>query len=78
MADPMAITTKLTAKGVDLHILSLGLDTSTATGKLKLVESAIPPLKEGQILLQTLWMSVDPYMRGHMDEGESMRPGSTR
>jgi DNA invertase Pin-like site-specific DNA recombinase len=30
----MAITTKLTAKGVDLHILSMGLDTSTATGKL--------------------------------------------
>jgi DNA invertase Pin-like site-specific DNA recombinase len=34
MADLLAITGKLAAKGVDLHILSMGLDTSTATGKL--------------------------------------------
>ena len=37
----------------------------------RLVENDIPPLAGGEILLQTLWMSLDPYMRGHMDEGES-------
>jgi NADPH-dependent curcumin reductase CurA len=40
----------------------------------RLVEGAIPPLEDGQILLQTLWMSLDPYMRAHMDEGESYAP----
>jgi DNA invertase Pin-like site-specific DNA recombinase len=34
MADLLAITGRLAAKGVDLQILSMGLDTSTATGKL--------------------------------------------
>ncbi len=36
MADLVAITTKLTTKGVDLQVLGMGLDTSTATGKLML------------------------------------------
>ena len=40
----------------------------------RLVESAIPPLENGQVLLQTLWLSLDPYMRAHMDEGESYAP----
>jgi NADPH-dependent curcumin reductase len=40
----------------------------------RLVENDIPPLADGQILLQTLWMSLDPYMRGHMDEGASYAP----
>ena len=36
MADLVGITTKLTTKQVDLQILGMGLDTSTATGKLML------------------------------------------
>lgn len=32
----------------------------------QLVESALPPTSDGQLLVKTLWMSVDPYMRGRM------------
>jgi len=32
----------------------------------RLVEAQIPALASGQILLQTLYLSVDPYMRGRM------------
>ncbi len=32
----------------------------------KLVSEPIPPLKEGQILVRTQYLSVDPYMRGRM------------
>lgn len=31
----------------------------------------IPPLQDGQVLVRNLYMSVDPYMRGRMNEGES-------
>ena len=31
----------------------------------------IPPLKEGEILLRTIYLSLDPYMRGRMNEGKS-------
>ncbi len=33
-----------------------------------------PPLAPGQILVRNTWMSVDPYMRGRMDAGESYIP----
>jgi NADPH-dependent curcumin reductase CurA len=32
----------------------------------ELVEHALPALTDGQLLVRTLWMSVDPYMRGRM------------
>jgi len=32
----------------------------------RLVEAPIPALANGQILLRTLFLSVDPYMRGRM------------
>ncbi|WP_018478228.1 NADP-dependent oxidoreductase [Pontibacter roseus] len=34
-------------------------------------EERLPPLEEGQVLLKALYISVDPYMRGRMSEGES-------
>ncbi|WP_424535859.1 NADP-dependent oxidoreductase [Sphaerisporangium viridialbum] len=40
----------------------------------ELVELELPPLREGQILVRDLYMSVDPYMRGRMNEGESYVP----
>jgi NADPH-dependent curcumin reductase CurA len=33
--------------------------------------SAIPQPGAGQVLTRTLWLSIDPYMRGRMDEGAS-------
>jgi NADPH-dependent curcumin reductase CurA len=34
-------------------------------------EKELPNLKEGEVLLQPLYISVDPYMRGRMDDAES-------
>jgi NADPH-dependent curcumin reductase CurA len=35
------------------------------------VETEVPPLGEGQVLRRTLWLSVDPYMRGRMSTAKS-------
>src|SRR5476651_1342847 len=37
----------------------------------KLIESPVPELNEGEVLLKTLYFSLDPYMRGRMNEGPS-------
>lgn len=31
----------------------------------EIVEYNLPPLKDGDILLKTEWVSVDPYLRAH-------------
>ncbi|MDB5805746.1 MAG: zinc-containing alcohol dehydrogenase superfamily protein [Betaproteobacteria bacterium] len=36
-----------------------------------LVEADMPVPGEGQVLVQNLWLSLDPYMRGRMDEAKS-------
>jgi NADPH-dependent curcumin reductase CurA len=36
-----------------------------------LVESAIPKPAEGEVLVRTLWLSLDPYQRGRMSEARS-------
>src|SRR5688500_10452606 len=38
------------------------------TQHFELVRAAVPPLADGQILVSNTWMSVDPYMRGRMDD----------
>ncbi|WP_181347582.1 NADP-dependent oxidoreductase [Thalassobacillus sp. CUG 92003] len=38
---------------------------------LNIVESSIPDLKQGEVLLRTLYVSVDPYMRGRMSDAKS-------
>jgi NADPH-dependent curcumin reductase CurA len=40
----------------------------------KLVESAVPIPKKGQILVRSIYLSVDPYMRGRMDDVKSYAP----
>ena len=37
----------------------------------RLVESEVPPIGEGQILVKINYLSVDPYMRGRMSEAKS-------
>jgi NADPH-dependent curcumin reductase CurA len=37
----------------------------------KLVEVAVPELQDGQVLVRNHFMSLDPYMRGRMNEGKS-------
>jgi NADPH-dependent curcumin reductase CurA len=37
----------------------------------RLVEAPVPELQDGQVLVKHLWLSLDPYMRGRMNEGKS-------
>jgi NADPH-dependent curcumin reductase CurA len=37
----------------------------------KLVEAAVPELQQGQVLVRQHFMSLDPYMRGRMNDGKS-------
>ena len=37
----------------------------------RLEEAAVPVPAEGQVLARTVWLSLDPYMRGRMNEGPS-------
>jgi len=37
----------------------------------QLIESPVPAPKEGTVLVRTIYLSVDPYMRGRMSDRES-------
>lgn len=37
----------------------------------RLEQSAVPQLEDGEVLLRTLWLSLDPYMRGRMSAARS-------
>ncbi|MEO3938391.1 NADP-dependent oxidoreductase [Dermatophilaceae bacterium Soc4.6] len=39
-----------------------------------LVEATLPDLEDGQVLIENTFLSVDPYMRGRMNDGESYVP----
>jgi NADPH-dependent curcumin reductase CurA len=41
----------------------------------RLEEAAAPQAGDGEVLLQTLFLSLDPYMRGRMNAGRSYAPG---
>jgi NADPH-dependent curcumin reductase len=40
----------------------------------RLIEREVPTPAEGQVLLRTIYLSIDPYMRGRMNEGPSYAP----
>ncbi len=42
----------------------------------ELVESPVPTPGEGEILCRTIYLSLDPYMRGRMNEGKSYTGGT--
>jgi NADPH-dependent curcumin reductase len=37
----------------------------------RLETAAVPDLRDGEVLLRTLWLSLDPYMRGRMSDAPS-------
>ena len=37
----------------------------------KLNEEEVRPLEKGEVLIKILYLSIDPYMRGRMNDGES-------
>lgn len=40
----------------------------------EITEAVVPQLKDGELLLKTLYISVDPYMRGRMSDAKSYAP----
>jgi NADPH-dependent curcumin reductase CurA len=45
-----------------------------ASSDFELCEFDLPPLEEGMVRVRNLWLSVDPYMRGRMNESKSYIP----
>ena len=37
----------------------------------EIIESPIPEIKHGEVLIKILWLSLDPYMRGRMSSAKS-------
>ncbi len=42
-----------------------------STGNFRLVETALPALQDGQVLVRHHFLSLDPYMRGRMSDAKS-------
>jgi NADPH-dependent curcumin reductase CurA len=53
-----------------IHLLSRPLG-EPGLENFKQVEVAVPDLQEGQVLVRNHYLSLDPYMRGRMNEGKS-------
>ncbi|AZE48468.1 Putative oxidoreductase YncB [Pseudomonas chlororaphis] len=64
-------STVVMSREVQLKSRPTGLPTLE---NFKVVEVAVPQPEEGEVLVRNLWMSVDPYMRGRMNEGRSYIP----
>jgi len=60
-----------TRRSVILHSRPNGAATLK---NFAIVEDDIPELAEGEVLTRTLWLSIDPYMRGRMDDRTSYAP----
>jgi NADPH-dependent curcumin reductase CurA len=53
-----------------IHLVSRPQGEPT-TSNFKLVEAPVPELQDGQVLVRNHYLSLDPYMRGRMNEGKS-------
>ncbi len=53
---------------VVLHSRPVGEPTAN---NFQFIESEIPTPKDGEVLLKTIYLSLDPYMRGRMSDAES-------
>ena len=57
---------------VNRQILLISRPDGAATpDNFRLVETHLPPLEQGQVLVRNHFMSLDPYMRGRMNAGKS-------
>jgi NADPH-dependent curcumin reductase CurA len=60
----------MTTTNKQIHLVSRPEGEPTAAN-FKLVEAPVPELKDGQVLVRNHYLSLDPYMRGRMNEGKS-------
>jgi NADPH-dependent curcumin reductase CurA len=63
--------TTIVSKQIHLKNRPEGLPS---TGDFELVEVTLPDINDGEILVQNIYMSVDPYMRGRMHDRKSYLP----
>ncbi|WP_280492415.1 NADP-dependent oxidoreductase [Nocardia asiatica] len=66
-------TSPLPATAREIHLAARPVG-APAAANFALAERPIPALADGQILVRNTWMSVDPYMRGRMDDRPSYIP----
>jgi NADPH-dependent curcumin reductase CurA len=59
------------SREIQLRKRPVGIPTAE---NFKLVEVPVPELKDGEILVQNEYISVDPYMRGRMNDYKSYTP----
>jgi len=57
----------------EVHLISRPQGVPTEDN-FEVVEADVPSAGTGEILVRNLWLSVDPYMRGRMNDGESYVP----
>lgn len=67
----MTTTTSLTNHQVRLAARPVGMPTRD---NWRFTDEPVPPLAEGDVLVKTLALSLDPAMRGWMNEGKSYIP----
>jgi NADPH-dependent curcumin reductase CurA len=71
LSNESAFMSKLTSREICLASRPSGIPTAA---NFELVWTASEPLKDREVLVRNLYMSVDPYMRGRMNEGKSYVP----
>ena len=59
-----------TLTNLQVHLASRPTGEPT-TDNFRLVEAAVPALTDGQVLVRNHYLSLDPYMRGRMNDGKS-------
>jgi len=60
----------MTLTNAQIHLVSRPAPEAVVEN-FKLVESPVPELKDGQVLVRHHFMSLDPYMRGRMNDAKS-------
>src|SRR5688572_11215396 len=68
---PTTTSQAVQSKQIVLASRPSGVPTSS---NFKLTTAELSPINEGEFLVKNHWMSVDPYMRGRMKDGDSYVP----
>ncbi|BAS07898.1 putative NADP-dependent oxidoreductase YfmJ [Arthrobacter sp. Hiyo4] len=66
----MSLTLALPTSSREIHLASRPVGRPVPEN-FRLAESLLPELQDGQILVRNLYISVDPYMRGRMNDVKS-------
>ena len=69
---PLAVSTAFAGSSTNKRVLLASRPVGKPTVEnFKIEDAPIPSIGDGQILLKTKYLSLDPYMRGRMNAGES-------